>query len=172
MSGWQEITKKTTEVKFDLIRNVSKVRVRLTKFPDDLLKPKYFQWCDVPFGKVFPHGTNTNYQQRVSRNWRQHDDFQIIRTDIDSIKNEDGYDYYIPCNTWIPMPGEDNKPTDSGASGREEDPTYFDIVCHFNTDNDTIDVKDFPIEENALYRFQIYPSRDKKKQFDFQPNHY
>lgn len=161
MSGWIHITKDTRKLEFDLIRNVSKVKVKLTAFPDNKLVPKYFQWCDVPFGKLFPHGTNANYKQKVSRNWRQHDDFQIIRDD-------DGYDYYIPCNSWIP---EDiSVSSDNGTTLREEDPTYFDIVCRLNSDK--VNADDVPIDDHELYKFSIYPSRDKEKQFNFKPNHY
>ncbi|MDE6538128.1 MAG: hypothetical protein K2M13_08875 [Muribaculaceae bacterium] len=161
MSGWIHITKDTRKLEFDLIRNVSKVKVKLTAFPENKLVPKYFQWCDVPFAKLFPHGTNANYKQKVSRNWRQHDDFQIIRDD-------DGYDYYIPCNSWIP---EDiSVSSDNGTTVREEDPTYFDIVCRLNSDN--VNADDVPIDDHELYKFSIYPSRDKEKQFNFKPNHY
>ncbi|MDE5856875.1 MAG: hypothetical protein K2H32_00725, partial [Muribaculaceae bacterium] len=161
MSGWKHITKDTRDLNFDLVRNVSKVRVRLTAFPDDKLLPKYFQWCDVPFGKVFPHGTNVNYKQKVSRNWRQH-------TDFDDIRKESGYVYYIPCNSWIPekISGE----SDNGMTFRDEDPTYFDIVCHLNNEN--FKPGEAPIDEHALYKFSIYPSKDKTKQFNFKPNHY
>ena len=161
MSGWKHITKDTRDLNFDLVRNVSKVRVRLTDFPDDKLVAKYFQWCDVPFGKLFPHGTNANYKQKVSRNWRQHDDF-------DTLRSENGYDYYIPCNSWIPEDISDTP--DNGPTVRDEDPTYFDIVCRLNSDK--TDPNDVPIDDRELYKFSIYPSKDKEKQFNFKPNHY
>ncbi len=168
MSGWKHISKDTRNLEIDLVRNVSKVRVKLTDFPDDKLLLKYFQWCDVPWGKIFPHGTDANYKEPISRNWRQHTDFEILRCK----EGHKGYDYYIPCNSWIP---ENITGSDNGTTTREEDATYFDIVCHLNNGEENAgDVGDTGLLDEALYKFSIYPSRDpeKKKQFNFKPNHY
>ncbi|MDE6341344.1 MAG: hypothetical protein K2K93_03420, partial [Muribaculaceae bacterium] len=68
MSGWTKITKDSTSWKpsVDLIRNACKVNVKLKNFTDDLVF-KYWQWRNVPFGKLFPHGEKVHYIQKASR---------------------------------------------------------------------------------------------------------
>ncbi|MDE7408399.1 MAG: hypothetical protein K2N09_00080, partial [Muribaculaceae bacterium] len=71
MSGWTKISKDPTtwNPSVDLIRNACKVNVKLENFTEDLIF-KYWQWRNVPWGKLFPHGKpKDNYIQKVSRDW-------------------------------------------------------------------------------------------------------
>lgn len=165
MSAWTTITTdpKTHNLHFDLVRNVCKVNVKLTAFPDGKLVYKYFQWRDVPLGKAFPHG-HIKYTQGVSRDWKQHFDDdpeeQLRRKELEA-----SIDFYIPCNVWLPegpkMPGNDLIEDD-----RTEDPTHFVVVAR----ELVLDSDGNEVEGGEQYEFCLYPSKDKEKQFDFQPN--
>lgn len=103
MSGWTTITRDpaTHSLSFDLIRNVCKVNVRLTAFDDKNLVYKFFQWKDVPCGKVFPHG-NVDYSQNFSPDWIQHEESDTTANALKRVDLERGLDFYIPCNVWLP----------------------------------------------------------------------
>ncbi|MDE7386867.1 MAG: hypothetical protein K2N28_06985 [Muribaculaceae bacterium] len=179
MSGWTKISKdpETWNPSVDLIRNACKVHVKLENFTDDLVF-KYWQWRNVPFGKLFPHGEKVHYIQKVSRDWKQHT--QDEQEDaLEEIKK--GYDFWVPCNVWLPeenyyqpnLASTGENPADEYEYVREEDPTYFAIGCRGANSNG-------PIGDKTLYEFKLYPSFDPDKyaetgefdQFDFEPNHY
>ncbi|MDE7419394.1 MAG: hypothetical protein K2N35_04215, partial [Muribaculaceae bacterium] len=184
MSGWTKISKdpSTWNPSVDLIRNACKVHVKLENFTDDLVF-KYWQWRNVPFGKLFPHGKEVHYIQKVSRDWKQH----TQDTEEDAFqKIKDGFDFWIPCNVWLPE--ETYYKPDAGSSNlakageratdeyefiRQEDPTYFAIGCRGADYNG-------PVCNDRLCEFKLYPSFDPEKyaevgefdQFNFEPNHY
>lgn len=184
MSGWTKISKDpaTWNPSVDLIRNACKVHVKLENFTDDLVF-KYWQWRNVPFGKLFPHGKKVNYIQKISRDWKQHTQDEVEDA-LQEIK--DGFDFWIPCNVWLPeekyyipdanssnLASDGEDPTDEDESVRQEDPTYFAIGCRGSKPNG-------PIGDKTLYEFKLYPSFDPEKyaetaefdQFNFEPNHY
>lgn len=188
MSGWTTIKRdvSTHNLKLNLLRNVCKVNVRLEKFEDRKLVYKYFQWRDVPLGKAFPHGP-IDYTQLVSRDWKQHeDDDPEEKQKRADLEDDDGIDFWIPCNVWLPVGPEPNRVSEPKVT---EDPTHFTIVCRaikgwrppVTKEDEAIVAKhpevyngQVPIESPEQYEFCLYPSKDKekKKQFDFKPNHY
>ncbi|MDE7379028.1 MAG: hypothetical protein K2N13_08755 [Paraprevotella sp.] len=186
MSGWTKISKDpaTWNPSVDLIRNACKVNVKLENFTDELVF-KYWQWRNVPWGKLFPHGKpKDNYIQKVSRDWKQHT-IDEQENALAEIQNKDGFDFWIPCNVWLPEENyykPDAQSSNLAETGeratdefyRQEDPTYFAIGCRGAK-------PDIPeIGDNTLCEFKLYPAFDPEKyaevgefdQFNFEPNHY
>lgn len=183
MSGWTTITTSpdTWNLNIKLIRNVCKVNVRLTEFPDGLLVYKYFQWRDVPLGKAFPHG-KVNYNQIISRDWKQHEDADPDeKQKREDLQSDNGIDFYLPCNVWLP---DGPEPNNAARDTVIEDNTHFTIVCRSIDgwrDPEPADsiIKMYPeyhgkvpVESADQYEFCLYPSKNLEQQFKFRPNHY